>query len=108
MERFLAAVALTLLDFDGLSGRLNLDPIEVQMEAANLFEALGRLDKVRVPLQLSVARDLRKSTKHVRDLLAIINRVARRRRLFNPAQLSGRCTHLKMVFLLAHKRVIGV
>jgi hypothetical protein len=63
VEWFLAAVALALLDLDGLRRWLDLDPIEVQMEAANLLEALGCLDKVRLSLQLSVARDLRKSTK---------------------------------------------
>jgi len=91
VEGFLAAVALALLDLDGLRGRLDLDPVEVEVEAADLLEALGRLDEVRLSLQLSVARDLLKTNRSNTD------------DPFNylPA-------HLEMVLFLAHERVVRV
>lgn len=58
MEGFLGAVALALLHLDGLSGRLHLDPVEVQVEAGHFTQPVRRLHELRITLQLRVARDL--------------------------------------------------
>jgi len=62
VKRLLAAVALRLLHFYSLCWRLNLDTIEMQMEAGNFLESFRGLDKLSITLKLRMTGDLHGKT----------------------------------------------
>ena len=62
VKGLLAAVTLRLLHFYGLCWGLNLDTVEMKMEAGNFLESFRGLDKLSITLKLRMTRDLHGKT----------------------------------------------